>query len=109
MLNMIFYSDKIRHFWLSLTAQKMMVPEPGQCWHRELDYWESYLGKMELEPQPLARAAISWLRRNPPLPAQQISVVHGDYRAGNFLFDITGKIHAILDWEMMHLGDPLED
>jgi len=90
-------------------SQKMMVPEPGQCWHRELDYWESYLGEKELEPQPLARAAISWLRRNPPLPAQKISVVHGDYRAGNFLFDVAGKIHAILDWEMMHLGDPLED
>jgi aminoglycoside phosphotransferase (APT) family kinase protein len=35
--------------------------------------------------------------------------VHGDYRSGNFLFDSDGKIRAILDWEMAHLGDPLED
>ncbi len=36
-------------------------------------------------------------------------MVHGDYRAGNFLHDGAGKIVAVLDWEMAHLGDPLED
>jgi aminoglycoside phosphotransferase (APT) family kinase protein len=36
-------------------------------------------------------------------------VVHADYRTGNFLCDTDGVIHAILDWEMAHLGDPLED
>ena len=35
--------------------------------------------------------------------------MHGDYRTGNFLFDGEGNIRAILDWEMAHLGDPLED
>ena len=35
--------------------------------------------------------------------------MHGDYRTGNFLYDAQGGIHAILDWEMAHLGDPLED
>ena len=63
----------------------------------------------ELEPQPIARAAIRWMRSNPPPPAQRISIVHGDYRTGNFLFDASGAIRAILDWEMAHLGDPLED
>ena len=63
----------------------------------------------ESEPQPIARAAIRRLRRNPPPPAQKISVVHGDYRTGNFLVDTKGDIRAILDWEMAHLGDPLED
>jgi aminoglycoside phosphotransferase (APT) family kinase protein len=36
-------------------------------------------------------------------------VVHGDYRSGNFMHDGAGKILAILDWEMAHIGDPLED
>ena len=36
-------------------------------------------------------------------------MVHGDYRTGNFLYDETGTVRAILDWEMCHLGDPLED
>ncbi len=36
-------------------------------------------------------------------------MVHGDYRSGNFLHDGEGRILAVLDWEMAHIGDPLED
>jgi len=75
----------------------------------EVARWEKVILEDEVEPQPIARAAIRWLKRNPPAPAQKISVVHGDYRTGNFLFDDKGTIRAILDWEMAHLGDPLED
>lgn len=82
---------------------------PDTCWQRELDYWEGVIDEDALEPQPIVRAAIRWLRRTPPPPAQQITVVHGDYRSGNFLFDDTGALRAVLDWEMCHLGDPLED
>jgi aminoglycoside phosphotransferase (APT) family kinase protein len=80
-----------------------------QCWQRELAYWERVLDEDQLEPQPVTRAVIRWLRRNPPPPAQKLSVVHADYRTGNFLFDAEGEIRAVLDWEMAHLGDPLED
>ena len=84
-------------------------PALDGCWRRELDHWERELDKDELFPQPIARAAIRRLRRNPPPTAQHLSVVHGDYRSGNFLHDGAGRILAILDWEMCHLGDPLED
>jgi aminoglycoside phosphotransferase (APT) family kinase protein len=57
----------------------------------------------------VTRAAIRWLLANPPPPAQRISVVHADYRTGNFLVDEQGTIRGILDWELAHLGDPLED
>jgi aminoglycoside phosphotransferase (APT) family kinase protein len=79
------------------------------CWRRELEHWERVLDEDELEPQPVIRAVIRWLRRNPPPPAQKLAVVHADYRTGNFLFDREGRIRAVLDWEMAHLGDPLED
>ncbi|MGD0193119.1 MAG: phosphotransferase family protein [Rhizomicrobium sp.] len=75
----------------------------------ELARWEAVIDDDEREPQPIARAAIRWLKRNPPPLSQKLSVVHGDYRTGNFLFDADGHIRAILDWEMAHLGDPLED
>jgi aminoglycoside phosphotransferase (APT) family kinase protein len=93
---------------LGLTT--VMAPvAPEACWRRELDYWEGVLDEDEISPQPIIRAAIRWLRANPPPPAQKISVVHGDYRTGNFLYDTEGEIHGVLDWEMSHLGDPLED
>ncbi len=79
------------------------------AWKRELDYWEGVINADEMAPQPIIRAAIRWLRANPPPPAQKVGVVHGDYRTGNFLYDAKGGIHGILDWEMAHLGDPLED
>lgn len=85
------------------------APKPDACWQREVARWERVIDQDEREPQPIARAAIRWLKRNPPPPAARISVVHGDYRTGNFLFDQTGTIRAVLDWEMVHLGDALED
>jgi aminoglycoside phosphotransferase (APT) family kinase protein len=34
--------------------------------------------------------------------------VHGDFRNGNLIFDQTG-VAAVLDWELAHVGDPMED
>lgn len=93
---------------LGLTSV-METPALDACWKRELDYWEAVFDRDQAEPLPIARAAIRWLRANPPPPAQKLSVVHGDYRTGNFLYDEAGEIHGVLDWEMAHLGDPLED
>ncbi|HVK42378.1 MAG TPA: phosphotransferase family protein [Phenylobacterium sp.] len=90
-------------------AQVMPAVAADACWDRELSYWEGVLNEDESEPLPIIRAAIRWLRANPPPPAQKVGVVHGDYRTGNFLYDQAGGIHGILDWEMAHLGDPLED
>jgi aminoglycoside phosphotransferase (APT) family kinase protein len=45
------------------------------------------------------------------MPTQQgVSIAHGDYRFGNCLTDVTtGRITAVLDWELCTLGDPLAD
>ena len=60
------------------------------------------------EPHPVFELALSWLeRRMPPTPATP-GFVHGDFRTGNYLADESG-VTAILDWEIAHLGDPLED
>jgi aminoglycoside phosphotransferase (APT) family kinase protein len=85
------------------------APTVDTAWRKELDHWEGIINAQEISPQPLIRAAIRWLRANPPPPAQRITVVHGDYRVGNFLYQQDGSIHGIVDWEMAHLGDPVED
>lgn len=76
---------------------------------QELEHWEATLDAADVGPEPVTRAAIRWMRRNPPPPAQKLAMVHGDFRAGNFLYDDAGELVAVLDWEMAHLGDPLED
>ncbi len=88
-----------------------VAPQPtgAGCWRAALDYWAEVIDADEQHPQPIVRAAIRRLRRDPPPPAARVSVVHGDYRSGNFLHDGNGRIIALLDWEMAHLGDPLED
>lgn len=85
------------------------APAAQDCWRIALDHWSAVIEADEQHPQPIVRAAIRWLYRHPPPPAQRISIVHGDYRTGNFMHDGQGRILAILDWEMAHLGDPIED
>jgi len=78
-------------------------------WQRELGHWEAQLDAGEAIVEPIVRGAIRWLRRNPPPEPVKAAVIHGDYRCGNFLFLPDGSISAVLDWEMCHIGDPLED
>jgi aminoglycoside phosphotransferase (APT) family kinase protein len=60
------------------------------------------------QPQPVFELALTWLHRRKPPPLATPVLVHGDYRTGNYLADESG-VTAILDWELAHLGDPLED
>lgn len=59
-------------------------------------------------PQPVFELALTWLDRRRPAPLERPVLVHGDYRTGNYLVDETG-VTTILDWELAHLGDPVED
>ena len=95
--------------WEPLAPGILQPPKADSCGATEIARWEGILDKDSLEPQPILRAGLAWLKRNQPRPAQRISLIHSDYRTGNFLFDKGGRIRAMLDWEMAHLGDPLED
>jgi aminoglycoside phosphotransferase (APT) family kinase protein len=74
---------------------------------RQLAIWEAQFLKHRMEPHPAIAFAFQWLKTHAPV-AERISLVHGDYRLGNFLFE-GERITALLDWEMAHLGDPAED
>lgn len=85
------------------------MPTPASCASEQLEYWANVIVEDELHPNPIGHAAIRWLRRNLPPPPTKLCLVHGDYRTGNFLVSSGNDITAILDWEMAHIGDPLED
>lgn len=74
---------------------------------RNVEHWEAQIARWAMRPYPLADWGVRWLKTNAPI-APQVSIVHGDYRTGNFL-ERDGRITAILDWELVHLGDPHED
>lgn len=74
-----------------------------------LAYWETELQERSLGSAPITQAAIRHLKRNLPPPPARLSMIHGDYRVGNCLYLSDGSISGVLDWEMAHLGDPLED
>lgn len=59
-------------------------------------------------PDPLLDLAFSWLEDNLPDPDGPVALVHGDAGPGNFLFQ-DGHLTALIDWELAHLGDPMED
>jgi len=59
------------------------------------------------EPHPTFELAFKWLAENRPPPSAR-TVVHGDFRLGNVIVGRDG-LRAVLDWELVHLGDPMED
>lgn len=61
----------------------------------------------EAAPSPTFELALRWLSGRQPEPTGE-SVVHGDFRLGNMVVGADG-LGAVLDWELAHLGDPLED
>ena len=58
---------------------------------------------------PLWRDMGAWLKQNAPRdPEEDLVIVHGDYRFGNFLWQET-RIAAVVDWERATLGPPMQD
>lgn len=59
------------------------------------------------QPHPAFELAFTWLASCRP-PRSGTAVVHGDFRNGNLIIGPDG-VRAVLDWELAHRGDPLQD
>src|SRR3990167_6164108 len=57
---------------------------------------------------PLIHLSLGWLEANIPAEMPPPVIVHGDAGAGNFLFE-GDHVTALLDWELVHYGDPMAD
>jgi aminoglycoside phosphotransferase (APT) family kinase protein len=59
------------------------------------------------QPHPAFEIGFRWLDANRPA-MNPPAIVHGDFRLGNVVVDHDG-LAAVLDWELAHVGDPMED
>jgi aminoglycoside phosphotransferase (APT) family kinase protein len=59
-------------------------------------------------PRPVFALALRWLRDHDPGQSDETTLVHGDFRHGNLIIGPDG-LRAVLDWELAHTGDPMED
>jgi aminoglycoside phosphotransferase (APT) family kinase protein len=84
------------------------LAEPGEnAALTEVRRYEENFRKLALEPHPAFELAFRWLLGRVPKTPRK-TLVHGDYRIGNVIFGPEG-VRSILDWELAHLGDPMED
>jgi len=56
----------------------------------------------------ILQLALKWLAANVPVDSGPAVVLHGDAGPGNFLYE-GDRVTALVDWELTHLGDPMED
>jgi aminoglycoside phosphotransferase (APT) family kinase protein len=73
----------------------------------ELARYDGIFRAVAPDPHPAFELAFRWLARRVPAPPAR-AVVHGDYRMGNVIVGPDG-LRAVLDWELSHVGDPMED
>lgn len=104
-------ADIHRFDWRQSDMAAFDIPRAGTneavLW--QVNWWRRVWEEDSVEPMPLMTMVGHWLAENTP-SVDHVSVIHGDLRGGNFLFDQdTGEIRAMLDWELVHLGDRHED
>jgi aminoglycoside phosphotransferase (APT) family kinase protein len=59
-------------------------------------------------PRPVLDLTFRWLEMHCPPAPERPRLVHGDFRNGNLMIGPDG-VRAVLDWEIAHVADPMED
>lgn len=84
--------------------------KPGNYFARQTSRWTRQYLATETEDIPAMNAVIAWLDNNMIEDDGRVSLVHGDFRIDNLMFDKQGKsVQAVLDWELSTLGHPFAD
>jgi aminoglycoside phosphotransferase (APT) family kinase protein len=80
----------------------------GEAIRQDLAEWRELYDQNVTPRNPLLEFCVNWLVVNVPDAENQPVIVHGDIGPGNFLID-QGRVRALIDWEMVRVGHPLED
>ncbi len=92
--------------WRTLGLDFLGDPGTGAA-RRQVERWSEVIEAAGFGSHPIAAYARAWLFDN-LVECDHPTLVHGDYRTGNYIAR-EGRIAAVLDWEMVHIGDPMED
>lgn len=82
--------------------------KPGNYYARQISRWAGQYEATRTEDLPDMESLIDELQRRLPEDDGQVTLVHGDYRLDNLIFDGT-RCAAVLDWELSTLGHPYAD
>ncbi|MGB7240890.1 MAG: phosphotransferase family protein, partial [Sulfitobacter sp.] len=84
--------------------------KPGNYFERQVGRWSQQYKSAETAPLADADWLIEWLAGNMVADDGANSIVHGDFRIDNMIFDNNSeRVAAVLDWELCTLGHPLAD
>jgi aminoglycoside phosphotransferase (APT) family kinase protein len=72
----------------------------------QVEYYTGVLDQLG-QPHPVLELVRNWLVDRRP-DSSRVGLVHGDFRLGNMIVGDDG-LRAVIDWELAHLGDPMED
>jgi aminoglycoside phosphotransferase (APT) family kinase protein len=81
---------------------------PGNYFERQVARWTRQYRDSQTDYLPEMERLIAFLPETLPEQSRS-SIVHGDYRIDNVVYDGDGSLSAVLDWELATLGDPLAD
>ncbi len=82
----------------------------GNYFARQLNRWMGQYQASETQKINAMTQLSTWLEKELPEDDAKISLVHGDYRLDNLMFNSnSAEIIAVLDWELSTLGHPFAD
>jgi aminoglycoside phosphotransferase (APT) family kinase protein len=82
----------------------------GNYFERQTGRWTKQYRASETQDIPAMNALMDELVKRQPKDDGQRTLVHGDYRIDNMIFDATGtQCRAVLDWELSTIGHPFAD
>lgn len=98
----------VADFGAALAKIHALDPEaaPGLVETDQVLYYTGLLDDLG-QPHPVLELVRNWLIETRP-PSARSGIVHGDFRLGNMIVGSDG-LRAVIDWELAHLGDPMED
>jgi aminoglycoside phosphotransferase (APT) family kinase protein len=82
----------------------------GNYFERQVGRWSKQYRASETDSIPAMDQLMDALVGEQPEDDGQRTLVHGDYRLDNMIFDATGTdCRAVLDWELSTIGHPFAD